>query len=266
MSSLSGLRQRIATVATIKKTTHAMRLIAMSNHARLRGDLERLRQYTSDVETIGVPATSGHSTQDNTRRVFVIVGSEKGLCGSFNTTLFEYCSREIFPQVSTDSVFISVGKQVREHLEEKGIPRIAQYEPLSLATFKEHARNLAQRIMIDHVHDRIVFVFNESKTFFVRTVSMRDYRVDFFSAHQAGDSSVEGDVQALGEYRERLRLQSFILRCFGESLIAEQAARFMSMDLSTRNAEALLEGMRLDYNKMRQALITRELTDLTSAL
>lgn len=266
MSSLSALRQRIATVATIKKTTHAMRLIAMSNHARLRGDLERLRQYSSDVETIGVPVMSGRDSRAEGRDVFVIIGSEKGLCGSFNTTLFEHCSREILPHVDANSLFISVGKQVREYLEEKDRPLFARYEPLSIGTFREHARILAQRIMIDHSVDRLVFVFNESKTFFVRAITTREYRVDFSSAHAVGDIAVEGDVRTLVEYRERLRLQAFILRCFGESLIAEQAARFMSMDLSTRNAEALLEGMRLDYNKMRQALITRELTDLASAL
>jgi len=266
MSSLSALRQRIATVATIKKTTHAMRLIAMSNHARLRGDLERLRCYAADVETIGIPTLHEDMAHNEARSIFIVIGSEKGLCGSFNTTLFEHCSQELLSRVDPNSLFIAVGKQVRDYFEEKNIHVFAQYEPLSLSTFKDHARSLTQRVMSEHSLDRLIFVFNESKTFFVRTIATRQYRVNFSSVQQGVDGSIEGDVQALVEYRERLRLQAFILRCFGESLIAEQAARFMSMDLSTRNAEALLEGMRLDYNKMRQALITRELTDLTSAL
>jgi F-type H+-transporting ATPase subunit gamma len=266
MSSLSALRQRIATVATIKKTTHAMRLIAMSNHARLRGDLERLRSYSLDVARICSVQSEEMISNQTEHTLFIIIGSEKGLCGSFNTALFDYCAREIFDGSTQGALFIPVGKQAYEYLQEKKIPIFFRLQGISVSNFREEAHNLAERIAVEHPLDRVIFVLNESKTFFVRTVEAREYYLDFSPLYHRSEVHFEGDVQKLRAYRERLRLKAFILQRFGESLIAEQAARFMSMDLSTRNAEALLERMRLDYNKMRQALITRELNDLTSAL
>ena len=65
---------------------------------------------------------------------------------------------------------------------------------------------------------------------------------------------------------EELYLRAMLQKLFFDSLLAEQSSRFISMDIATRNAENLLDVMKLDYNKLRQMMITRELADLTGSL
>ena len=266
MANLSALRQRIATVETIKKTTHAMRLIAMSNHARLRTEQERIRNYSADVRLLG--KTRGHVSETaGVERIIILVASEKGLCGSFNTALFEYCSREIIPQFP-HALYIAIGKQAKEYLATLSVRQLPAYEPLTVNRWYGHVDAITRLLMEEYSTAHISVVHNTSKSFFARSMGIYDYRA--MPTHESAIIpdlyEIEGDGALLAQQRELLSLKCFLLEHIGESLVAEQAARFMSMDLATRNAETLLETMRLDYNKLRQALITRELTDLTGAL
>lgn len=96
MSQFIKLKQRIKTVETIKKTTHAMRLIAMSGHSRLRHTKEVFDKYTKDLSRISdvLRFTNNRDTIQfsEKKKLVICIGSQKGLCGNFNNQLHHLLS------------------------------------------------------------------------------------------------------------------------------------------------------------------------------
>ena len=120
--------------------------------------------------------------------------------------------------------------------------------------------------------DTVTLYYNFPKTFFAQLPMF--FQLIPFKEHITSDQKStlnepyhweQDPNDVLGTLAHRF-MQSIIQEILFQSLIAEQAARFIAMDSSTRNASNLLDEMQLDYNKLRQAKITRELTDLVASL
>src|SRR5262245_56347198 len=99
MPQLIILRQRIRAVETIKKITHAMRLISMSTHSRLKHNKIHLENYKNAFQALWrriaplIPELEKDSNKGRT--LLIVVGSQKGLCGTFNSTLFKFFEAEL---------------------------------------------------------------------------------------------------------------------------------------------------------------------------
>src|SRR5271155_2798256 len=120
MAQLTQLKHRIKAIETIKKITHAMRLISISNHARLKNKEAALSEYTHSLNTLyhaikkEVPAwhhpSLNPAPNGESRPLIIIIGSEKGLCGSFNTMLFQFLRATLRTYKQKPDVLI-VGKK-----------------------------------------------------------------------------------------------------------------------------------------------------------
>lgn len=270
MSHLISLRQRISVVETIRKTTNAMRLIAMSAHTRLRQAKSQRELYARELEKVmalTAPYAVLHAPHSaKSRRLLIVLGSQKGLCGTFNSTIWFSALREYHDQWHhTDLVL--VGKQLMELVaQDRGNSPtpVATFPAFSLADVEKTTREL-HALIAAQPYSTVVVYSMLPKTFFMQ----RPVATDVLSipapsgiTHTHDMPIFETTAQELFEHAQQARIRSLIeSRCI-ESLLAEQAARFLSMDGATRNAETLIASMRLDYNKLRQATITRELTDL----
>lgn len=280
MAELMQIRQRINAIATIKKITHAMRLISMSSHTRLKTQEQSLTTYTKAIATLFNKAKSQISDWHNPvlqpleteqkSHLVILVGSDKGLCGNFNTTLF-YFFEEYLPSYNLENtIFIAIGKKAIDYLEQKKkiIPSLVyrQFTANSLPTITQ--------ALIDHIslkptpYTSVTIFSNVLKSFFQQKPE-RTQLIPF----QAPESSTQ-DTQTTDFYFEQpgIEVINFLAEqvikgtleyLLFQSLISEQAARFISMDSSTRNADRLLEQTKLLYNKLRQATITKELAELT---
>jgi F-type H+-transporting ATPase subunit gamma len=274
MAELIHMRQRIRTVETIKKITHAMRLVSMSAHAKLSKQYTAINTYHAgitdilhQIQAITATAAGPHTEAPQPRHtVLIAVGSQKGLCGSFNSMLFYELERYLHAQ-SRPVQIIAIGKKMVDFVQQ-------QYKTLNVITFPHltaaHASAIAQNISERLAHQaaftNVTILSTVPKNFFVQTP--RFTRLLPLESEQKETPAAihdyiwEADPAKLLAQLTRQYCTSTIHKALIESLLAEQAARFVSMDSSTRNAEKILETTKLKYNKLRQAKITKELLEL----
>ncbi|MGE0206255.1 MAG: F0F1 ATP synthase subunit gamma [Candidatus Babeliales bacterium] len=280
MSELVAMRQRIKAIETIKKVTHAMRLISMSLHARLRTKKGNLDFYKNALVDMFTSIKQSHQTwhhhilekkSSDTKPLIILIGSQKGLCGSFNNMLFSFIEHEL-ELISYENVHtILVGKKMVDN---------EQFHKGTISmTFPDFSQGklltIAQKIsdLIWHAHTpftSVTIFYNYPKTFFLQ----KPHKVNLIpfdfqeNQQQSGlkeEYYWEQKPELILDFLAHKVVQCSIQDILFESLIAEQAARFVAMDNSTRNAKNLLQTMRLNYNKTRQAKITREITDLVAS-
>lgn len=296
MAKLIQIRQRIKAIETIKKVTHAMRLISMSSHSRLRGKQEPLRNYRAGINAlfaklqpfapdwtnpIMYPATHGTT-------LYILVGSQKGLCGTFNTNLFAKFTHILEQNAHTPFYLITVGKKatdfVSEHYAQRSVRSFDDFSPRTLASIASDIIDVI--LSAPQPFSQVVVVSNEFTGFFVQK-PREAVIIPFNQARPApallrsssfegrlGQESIPAPIEDLLWYQQPKEILDMLAQQYieaelqallFESLLAEHAARFISMDAATRNAETLLEETKADYNKLRQAKITKELTELTSS-
>lgn len=277
MSQLMQMRQRIQAIQTIKKIAHAMRLISMSTHARMKHQERPLEVYQATIDTLISKARSINpnyhnellhpNTTHNDRTLVILVGSQKGLCGNFNTMLMQRFNN--YTKDHPGFSLITVGKRAtqltagRHHTQ-----TIAEYNSFATHNLLAVAQELLGRITQAHKpYSSVHIISNTAVSFFVQKPIVKQLipaQTDEPGKQVEADFTIEQPAQEISDYVTRLYLLSHIQHALFQSLLAEHSARFISMDNSTRNAETLLEKMQLDYNKLRQANITRELTELSA--
>ncbi|MGE0009991.1 MAG: F0F1 ATP synthase subunit gamma [Candidatus Babeliales bacterium] len=288
MSVLMLMRQRMKAVETIQKITHAMRLISMSSHTRLRNKKTALTQYAQELSTLFAQvyahAPSWHhpillpkpQSEEPTppRSLIILVGSQKGLCGTFNQSLFAFFERSQSKAPQDHSDLIVIGKRAGDYARElHRYTIVKEFNNFTHTTFTDIAAQVTWHIMHSEPFYTSVTVYsNWSKSFFVQVpesstlipLALPQAASLEHDAHEGfeWEQTPERLLSALAQSLLLANLQDILLT----SLTAEQAARFVAMDNSTRNARNLLDDMTLDYNKRRQAKITRELTDLIGSL
>lgn len=266
MTHLINLRQRIKTVETVKKTTNAMRLIAMSTHSRVRQQQEQLIYYRDTLAQFLSKSLSGLSDlvteQDNGSTLVILIGSQKGLCGAFNTALYKY----FLMHKPAEYKLIVLGKQMHNLVQKtEAIGRF--YDIFSLNNYIDVAQELCTLEPLTQYHKVLIF-YQEQKTFFLQRPTIKQLWPLATPSQSDVQDPISFEEKADILYHKLLSqyISIELKALFLHSLLAEQAGRFLSMDSATRNADTLLNTMKLDYNKLRQAQITRELTDLSGSM
>lgn len=283
MSLLIQLRYRIRAIETIKKITHAMRLISMSARSRLKNKEEPLREYikTSNqlLDRIKAHAPDWNnpiinpSPQTPHNPLIILIGSQRGLCGNFNTTLFHFFEKSVlqpYKQGGTIQI-IPVGKKAVQYIDDNPLYSvIAQFPELTAKTISSIANQILQLLVQrDPAFTNVIVFSNQLKTFFVQKPH-ETVLIPFAAPEKTIEPNNKEDYlweQSPRDLLDQLSYQTLEVQLhylLFESLLAEHAARFISMDNATRNAQSLLEDTQLQYNKLRQAKITKELTELVS--
>lgn len=273
MSQLIHLKQRIKAIAAIKKITQTMRLISMSAHSKLRKQSESMQQLKNEIEPILCSLSKNQNHQEPARHktLYILFAAEKGLCGTFNTTMFTYFNKHLTPQALENSHVISVGKKTTQYLEQKKIKPLLSFEKVLPNKLEHTAQKLYEKVVELHEkYEEVVCFSSYPKTFFVQeaqTTTLVPIKPD---TCQTTDSINIQDYewrQSSEDVQKSLfhtLLKINILVTLTNSMLSEQSARFLSMDNATRSAENLQKSMKLTFNKMRQAKITRELIELIS--
>lgn len=284
MSQLIQMRRRIKVIETIAKITNAMRLIAMSGHARLKHKEEHIKSYVATIEDlyrkVGLFNETEHVSQPQHTALFdteliILVGSQKGLCGNFNHVVLKHFEHYI--ENKTNIHLFAVGKKSVEYCKStKKWLLVGSIEKFNTTTINEVvAQTIAHISTINATYKKVTVVANALKTFFTqrpvttqllpfeapeKKADIQHIQEEFqeYSWDQAPDSIIH-DLSFLF-------LEAKLHTLLFQSLLAEQAARFLSMDSSTRNAQGLLEVSKIQYNKLRQAKITKEINELASSM
>ncbi|MFA6527323.1 MAG: FoF1 ATP synthase subunit gamma, partial [Candidatus Babeliales bacterium] len=278
-------RQKIKSIQTTKKITHAVRLVSMSLYGKLERQETHFAAYLRTVEkafmqlTLPVMDTWKHPVifpEDklDANPLIIIAATNKGLCGSLNSNLFRYISIIMNVGQHQTPSFIAVGARANKFIVEHNIgPVIGFYNDLKAETLSQVTADILEKIFTaPEPFSSVTLYGNMGKSFFAQapyhTTLLPLDPQQATAITEKNDISDQDDViweQPMEEVLEQLArqyLQSRLVHFLYHTLKAEHAARFLAMENSTNNAEKCLEKLTLLFNKTRQALITREVAEL----
>ena len=282
MPSLRDIRRRIKSVGSTAKMTRAMQMVAASKMRKAQQATLSMRPFGQLLYRIQRQATT-HArdfthplleVREVRKRAVILVGTDKGLCGSLNTNLFRLAAQ--FDPATT--VYITVGKRAAQFVARThrqlaaeftftDSPRFAEARPI--AAF---ARDLFLKREVDQV--QIV------ATRFINTMSQQATVVEYLpigeikglkipgaesEAALAADTTevlFEPSPEAVLSYLFGHYLNVVVNRALLEARASEQSARMVAMTSASDNATELIKHLTLEYNKLRQGTITKELLEI----
>ena len=290
MPSLKDLRNRITSVKATQKITKAMQMVAAAKLRRAQSAAEAARPYASRMEAVlanlatalrgregGPPLMVG--TGNDKAHLLVVCTAERGLCGAFNSAIVRL-AREHINRLLAD------GKQVKILcVGRKGFEQLKRlYAPLIIETIEfrgvrqlgfEHAEKVSGKIR--ELYD--AGAFDVATLFFSR---FRSVISQVPTAQQIIPATITAEAAlqeaALGgavyEYEPDeaeiltdllpLNITVQVFKALLENAASEQGARMSAMDNATRNAGDMIGRLTLNYNRTRQAMITKELIEIIS--
>ena len=282
MPSLKAIRKRIVSVKNTRKITRAMKLVAAAKLRRAQDTIIAARPYSTALASVvselsGVAGKDAHPLFDEreARRVaFVVITADRGLAGAFNTNVIKSVERYSANELSgaSEITLRIVGKKANQHFSRRNA-NIASYDPAPTGpTALTTAREAANRVIADFLDnkvDRVFLAYNEFKNAgsnVVRVVQIlpvqpgKDPGDD--AKEVAGDYLYEPSKQVLLDRLVPLYVQILIYRAALESIAAFFGAQMMAMESATKNAGEMINRYTLQYNRARQASITKELLEI----
>lgn len=283
MPSLKDIRRRIVTVQKTQQITRAMRMVSAAKLRRAQAAIESARPYADRMratleEVAQTQLDVVHpllQPRDPVRRVdLVLVTSDRGLAGAFNAGVQKYAESMVRERErSVESVSLTlVGRKGSEFFRRRRAGQILERREIGRAVHYSDAvevgGRLAQRFESGET-DEVLLVYSE----FVSTLTQRPRHVRLlpFSAAKKGDEGVSGLPYRIEPSPEALlatlvpkAVEVELYRALLESQAGEHAARMTAMESATRNTEELIDKLTLEFNRARQAAITKELMEIVS--
>jgi len=297
MPSLKDLKNRITSVKSTQKITAAMKMVAASKLRRAQEQAEAARPYAERIETIlqavapavfsvigeetGEPREGASlitGTGSDKVQLLVVITSDRGLCGAFNSSVVRETRRRLL-QLAKDGKevkLICVGRKGRDQLRrEFGSQIIAYYEDigrrrLSYADAEKIANDVLARFDAGE-YDVSTIVYNRFKSVISQVVTFQQLipvpPPPVKPVSEEDDltvGEVEPDEETILTRLIPRNLSFQVYRALLESAASEQGARMTAMDNATRNASDMINRLTLNYNRTRQAVITKELIEIIS--
>lgn len=288
MANLKEVRTRIASVSSTQQITSAMKMVSAAKFRRAQNAIVGMRPYANQLGEIAAGIDTGDGIQTpyhEVRRLdnvlLVVVTSNKGLCGAFNSNVIKQAQARIdhYKSLSTPDqpahlAMITIGKRCSEFFGKRFDNVVGSYdELLDNATFDSVA-SLADEVMqqfCDKKYDRVELIYNQFKNSLVQILSTEQFLPIASEKTSAGTSSGMANDYIFEPSKEEilremipLTLRSHFYRVVLDSLASEHGARMNAMQKATDNATELLKELRLSYNKARQAAITNEIIEIVS--
>ena len=286
MPSLIDLRRRVRAVKNTQQITKAMKMVAASKLRRAQEKITSARPYAVQMQHVlaGLagrvdesihPLLAVRETGPDSRTLIIVVTSDKGLCGSFNTNLNKAAS-QLAVKSSAPVVFGLVGRKGRDYFGRRGFKvefeQVGIFQKLAFSNAQTIA-TLAMDAFTSGRADRVLLVYNEFKSVMSQKVVV-DQLLPIAHTDTAGNGPVvdDGQVEYLFEptaqeiFNQLLPryVEVQVYRALLDSNAAFYAAQMTAMDTATRNSADMIASLTLYMNKVRQAAITREIIEVVS--
>lgn len=292
MPSLKDLKNRIVSVQSTRKITSAMKMVSASKLRRAQEQAEAGRPYAermgrmlaslaANVQTGGEGPKLMAGTGSDAVHLLVVLSSDRGLCGGFNSSIVRETRRQIQTlQTAGKSVkIITVGRKARDQLRRDFSALIVQsFEDIGKPKLSfADADKITQRVleMFDAGEfDVCSVIYNKFKSVISQIVTVQQVVPFAVPEAAAAEADAGTEAKALYEFEpdeeqilvdllpRNLAIQ--IYSALLESAASEQGARMSAMDNATRNAGDMINKLTLTYNRTRQAYITKELIEIIS--
>lgn len=287
MPSLKEVKTKIVGVQKTAQITKAMNMVAS---AKLRGAQEKMeafRPYTTKfneaMSNLSGGATTGGSfplmeKRDVKSVELVVITSDRGLCGSFNSNIIKLAERmmkEYEAEGKTVS-FVCVGKKAFQLLKKTGKVRKSYGDIMGtfqMFNAREIATEISQNFLADNGSDKVEILFGEFKSIANQSPAIKEFlpvqpieaaENEEQAAQISGEYIYEPSVEEIMDVLQPLYLNVMIYHAMLEVGASEHAARMTAMDAATNACNDMISDLTILYNKARQAAITAELLDIVS--
>ena len=287
MAGTKEIKSHIDSVRETRKITNAMYLIASTKLRRARLELEHTRPYfqalrqeikrifrtAKDVNSRYFYPVSGEHPLDGTWGCLVIT-ADKGLAGAYNLNAIKEAMKLL--EQHPDTKLFVVGEYGRRFFAQRGIPIQRSFLYTAQNPTMARAREISALLLegFDRGELREIFVIytdmESAMSFQARSARLLPFHRSHFAPPPAGERAVKEpfefypDVKTVLNNMMQSYVSGFIYSALIDSFCCEQNARMTAMDNANRNAEKLLGELSLQYNRVRQAAITQEITEISA--
>lgn len=290
MANLRDIRNRITSVNNTKQITKAMKMVAAAKLRKAQTRMTETRPYASKLrEVVGRLVESSdvdnellRVPEENRRVLFIVIGSDRGLCGGFNNNLFRVIEAQLLRDYkefirSGNLDLICIGKKSIPYFKKRNYNIVESYPGFFDNLNYSDAMKVMQQAMWDFTnrrYDQVHIAYNEFKSVIAQNRIVKQVLPIDPASLVPGEKEkeatgfidyiyepgVEGILEKLLPLHLNIQLWSALL----ESNAAEQGARMAAMDNATENAKELEDELRLKYNQARQSAITTEISEIVS--
>jgi F-type H+-transporting ATPase subunit gamma len=285
MPGLKEIRKRISSVKSTKQITKAMKMVAAAKFRKAQTRIIELRPYADKMNAVltGLAKTveTGHPLLEvrlRKRVEILVLTSDKGLCGAFNANIMKAAIR-LIKETQAGGVEVSVsaiGKKGADLFKRRGFSLRQAWTGISGRISYMNAKEITQDVIDNYVNetfDEVYLVYNEFRSALVQKVSVARLLplapVEAEGAaeqEEAADFLYEPSQQMIFDMLLPKNLEIQVFRALLESQASEEAARMTSMENATKAADDMIANLTLQYNKARQASITKELMDIVGGV
>ena len=287
MPSLDDLKKRIKSVKSTQKITKAMKMVAAAKLKKAQENAERGRPYSEKLQNIILNLTKSISNGSNAPKLLVgngkdkvylcvVITADRGLCGGFNSNICKL-AKSHFKKILKEGKelkIITVGSKGHDQIKaEYGdyIIHKKSFKEKKQITFKE-ANEIGKKVIElyeQEQFDKCLIFYNNFKNVITQIPQAEQIIPTFIKQEEKNKDTVlfyefEPDEDEILEDLLPKNVSIQILKAFLENAASEQGSRMTAMDNATRNAGDLVDKLTINYNRSRQASITKELIEIIS--
>ena len=287
MPSLDDLKKRISSVKSTQKITKAMKMVASAKLRKAQENAEKGRPFSEKMNNIILNLSNAITDKDSASKFLVgtgktnvhlcvVITADRGLCGGFNTNICRKAKsyfENILKEGKTLKIF-TVGSKGYDQLKRaygQYIIEKINYKNIKKLTYKE-AEDVAAKIIKlfnDSQFDVCAIFYNKFKNI-ITQIPQAQQIIPIESPAKVEEKKSESFYEFEPEEDEILNdllprnISTQIFKAFLENAASEQGSRMTAMDSATRNAGDLVDKLTINYNRSRQAAITKELIEIIS--
>lgn len=274
MSNLASIKTVIRSTQQTKKITSAMELVAASKMAKTQKIMKQAVPYAEDVRRLMTHIATSTSDekhaffekQQSKDSLYIVISSDRGLCGSLNTLLFKAALERMQKDKSKHVCLIG----------NKAIQLFNRLDVNAVFTAKQMGERPDGRIVEEMIQEivklymagtigKVFLVYNSFVNIMTQDPKVEQIlpiKVKEDEQHNNWDYIYEPDAGTLLELVSQQYLNAVVYAALLENIACEQSARMVAMKSATENAQSVIEELNLAYNKARQAVITTELSEI----
>ena len=287
MPSLDDLKKRIKSVKSTQKITKAMKMVAAAKLRKAQENAEKGRPYSKKMQNIILNLTRSISDPKNAPKLLsgtgndktylcVVLTADRGLCGGFNTNICKL-AKTSFKKILNEQKnlkIITVGSKGFDQIKReygKHVIKKYSFKEKKQITFKEAdtVGNEIIRLFNQNEFDKCILFFNNFKNVITQIPQAQQIiPIDNKSTKSQEENFLpyefEPDEDEILEDLLPKNISTQVFKAFLENAASEQGSRMTAMDNATRNAGDLVDKLTINYNRSRQASITKELIEIIS--
>lgn len=287
MATLRDIKRRRNAVKNTRQITKAMKMVAAAKLRKAQIRMLQMRPYAERMNDVLTALSATSDTELHPLLAFrprktielVVITSDRGLCGAFNSNILKSASRFIREKKEQgfNNITISVvGKKARDYFKRRNVEIRQSWTGLSGSLTYSDVQKIANDIInsyLDNVMDEVILLYNKFKTIMTQEVTFFKL-LPYFLPEVEGEKIETSPSVFIFEpsqveiYNQLLpkNIEIQIYRALLESQASEEAARMTAMENATKNAEDMIDNLTLQFNKARQASITKELMDIVGGV